>query len=190
LIDNIVITSTSDVEFAPQPRGITSTPATQAVELASVTPLSVLADKATAAIGSLQKPSESAACGMDPKAKKGIDKQSLQIEEVSLGASSLASSAFTPRTKRTRADTKQLAMGNQLEPRVPKKPGRRANSPSGGRGRGRGKGDKRRESIIETEVNRLERLEALATNIAAADANKAVTAESRKRTDIQQYLTT
>jgi hypothetical protein len=36
----------------------------------------------------------------------------------------------------------------------------------------------------------LERREALAASIAAAEADKAATAESRKRTDIQQYLTT
>jgi hypothetical protein len=83
-------------------------------------------------------------------------------------------------------------MGKQLEPRVPKKPMKRANSPGSGAGpgRGRGKGDERRGSIVETEVNKLERQEALAASIAASEADKAATAESRKRTDIQQYLTT
>jgi hypothetical protein len=40
LVDNNMMTSTSDIDYDPQPRGITSTPATQNVRLlASVTPL-------------------------------------------------------------------------------------------------------------------------------------------------------
>jgi hypothetical protein len=77
--------------------------------LASVTPLSgggrvvsrqVEPDKTTAAIRTLQNHPESAAGGLDPKEKKDY-KQSLQVEKVASAASSVATSAFTPRTKRT-----------------------------------------------------------------------------------------
>jgi hypothetical protein len=82
LIDDNMMTSTSDIEFAPQPGGLTLTPATHDIRsLASVTPPSVLADGSTAVIGSLQNPLESAAGSLDPKAKKDY-KQSLQIEKV------------------------------------------------------------------------------------------------------------
>jgi hypothetical protein len=44
--------------------------------------------------------------------------------------------------------------------------------------------------MVETEVNKLNRLEAQAAGLAAAEANKATTARSTKSQDMQQYLTT
>jgi hypothetical protein len=112
LVDDNVMTSTSDIDYDPQPRGITLTPATQDVRLlASVTPLhgsrqlvlrQIEQDETTAAIRTLRIPSERAASDNDPKAKKYY-KQSLQVEKIASAASSVASaaSAFTPRSKRT-----------------------------------------------------------------------------------------
>jgi hypothetical protein len=160
--------------------------------LASVTPLhgggqvvlrQVEKDETSAAIGTLQIHLERAASNIRTKAKK----------KIASAASSVASAAseFTPRSKRTRGDTKLLAMGKQLERKVSKKPGKRANSPGSGTSRGRGRGtDGRRGSIVETEVNKLNRLDAQAACLAAAEADKATTARSIKSKDIQQYLTT
>jgi hypothetical protein len=82
-------------------------------------------------------------------------------------------------------------MGKQLVPKVSKQLGKRANSPGSGTSRGHGRGtDGRPVSIVETEVNKLNRLEAQAASLAAAEADKATTARSTKSKDIQQYLTT
>jgi hypothetical protein len=140
-------------------------------------------DETSAAIGTLQIPSERAASDIGRKAKK----------KIASAASSVASatSEFTPRAKRTRGDTNLLAMGKQLEPKVSKKPGKRANSPGSGTSRGRGRGkDGICGSIVETEVNKLNCLEAQAASLAAAEADKATTARSTKSKDIQPYLTT
>jgi hypothetical protein len=97
---------------------------------------------------------------------------------------------FTPRTKRTRGDTKQLAEGKLLEPRVLKKQGKQGISPgSGGTSCGRGT-EGRCGSMVETEVNKLYRLEAQAASLTAAEDGKATSARSTNSKDMQQYLET
>jgi hypothetical protein len=102
LIDDNVVTSASDVDYDPQPGGITLMPATQDVrQLASVTPFHGIhvvsrqaeQDETLAAIGTLQIPLERAANNIGTKEKKKIASASSSVF--------LAASEFTPRTKRT-----------------------------------------------------------------------------------------
>jgi hypothetical protein len=89
------------------------------------------------------------------------------------------------RTKRTRSDSKALAEGKLLEVRVSRKPGKKV-APGSGTGRGRG-AEGRRGSIVGTKVNKLNRLEAKADKLAAAEADIANSNQS-KNIDMQRYI--
>jgi hypothetical protein len=151
-----VLSSASDVGvYDPQPGGITSTPATQDVrQLASVTPFHgghvkssrVEQDETVAAIGTLQIPSERAASNRGKKTKK-------KVASAASSVASAQSEMFTPRSKRTRGDTKLLAAGKQLEPKVSKKLGKRALSPGSGTSRGRGGTDGGNGAVDSTRTH-------------------------------------
>jgi hypothetical protein len=200
LVDDNVLTSASEVgEYDPPPGGITSTPMPQDVrKLASVTPYHsgqaessrFKEDDRLTAIGTLQVPLERAASDIGKKTKKtakGSAASSLVSAALSKGGASGA--MVTPRTKRTRGDTKHLSEEKLLEPRVPRKQGRKGISPGSGTSRGRGT-EGRRGSMVETEVNKLNRLEAQAASLAAAEADKANSDRSTRNIDMQRYIET
>jgi hypothetical protein len=73
-------------------------------------------------------------------------------------ARSITSNASTQgseeKTKRTRGDSKAIAEGKTLEPRVSRKQGKK-DAPGSGRGRGRGAEDRRSLIVVQAEVDKL-----------------------------------
>jgi hypothetical protein len=188
LIDDNVQPSASDVrEYDPPPGGITSTPMSKdGKKLASVTPYHggeaescrFEEDVRLTALGTLQVPGKAASnIGKTTKTAKGAAARSITL---------YASTKASERTKRTGDDSKALAEGKLLEPRVSRKQGKKV-SPGSGTGRGRGT-EGRGGSIVGTKVNKLNRLKANAAKLAAAVADKANSNQSMRNIDMQRYI--
>jgi hypothetical protein len=186
LVDTDVQTSASDVGDYDLSPGVTSTPMQQdRKKIALVTPYhggeaesSRLEDDETLiALWTLQVPGKAASnIRRTTKTAKGLAARLI---------TSTSTKGSEERTKRTRGDSKALAKGKLLEVRVSRKPGKKV-APDSGTGRGWG-AEGRHGSIVGTEVNKLNRLEAKAAKLAAAEADIANSNQS-KNIDMQCYI--